>query len=218
MRKSSALVVLVAIALFVAVPAAGAKEVPGNSSAFGAANVVWQQRIIGWLFGSATNPLLQPGFCGEVINHVFYFNAAAVPVFDANCVVPSGTPMAATPGGTIEWEPTNGITDQALLAQLALDAAAITNPAVTLDGHVLNLAGTFATTGVYTIPVAPTSLIKTVDPTFPPELTQARVASAAWTVLIAPLPPGQHELVLSDEILGDPFTATFHITVEAGHA
>jgi hypothetical protein len=214
MRRIVLFVVLFTVALLVTSPAINAQEVPGNSSAFGASKVVWQQRLFAWLFGNATNPLLQEGFCGQVIDHVFYFNAAAAPVVEANCVIPTGTPMVASPGGTIEWAPLNGATDQALLTALNADFAGISNPSATLDGNPLDVTSGFANAGAYTIPVEAGSLIPTVDPTFPPTLNQTRVASAAWIIRIHPLPPGQHELVLADDIAGQPFTATFHITVQ----
>ena len=92
--------------------------VPGGSSAFGASSAAWQQRYLAWLFGSATNPLMQNGFCGQTFGGVLFLNAATIPNFDANCTVKAGTRILASPGGTIEWEPTNGTTDQQLLAQL----------------------------------------------------------------------------------------------------
>jgi hypothetical protein len=212
MRRIVLFVVLFTVALLVTSPAINAQEVPGNSSAFGASKVVWQQRLFGWLFGSATNPLLQEGFCGQVIDHVFYFNAAAAPVVEANCVIPTGTPMVASPGGTIEVAPVDGTTDQALLTKLNTDSAALSNPSATLDGRPLDVTSGFANAGAYTIPVEAGSFIPTVVPTF--TLTQTRVASAAWIIRIHPFPPGQHELVLADDIAGQPFTATFHITVQ----
>ena len=57
------------------------------------------------------------------------------------------------------------------------------------------------------------AFIKTVDPGFPSQLTEARVASSAWIVRFTPLTPGSHTLVVSDTIAGDPFVATFHINV-----
>jgi hypothetical protein len=200
------------MSLGVANPAV-AGSVPAGSSAFGASSVTWQQRYLSWLFGSDTNPLMQDGFCGQTIDGVLFLNAAVIPNFDATCTVEPGTKLLASPGGTIEWEPTNGTTDEQLLAQLAVDEAAIQNAAATLDGRTLDVQDGFAHAGAYTIPVADNSFIKTVDPGFPSDLTEARVASSAWIVRFTPLTPGSHTLVVSDTIAGDPFVATFHINV-----
>ena len=70
-------------------------------------------------------------------------------------------------------------------------------------------------TGVSTAPVEDGSYIKSVDEAFA-DLSEARVASAGWVVRIPPLSPGQHVVELFDRIDGDPFRATFHITVQRG--
>jgi hypothetical protein len=48
-------------------------------------------------------------------------------------------------------------------------------------------------------------------------VTQVRASSAAWVVRIPPLAVGHHEVILSDDVLGDPYTATFHISVHPAH-
>ena len=197
-----------------AVPASAA-GIPGNSSAFGASATVWQQRYLGWLFGSETDPLLQSNFCGETVDGAFFLNAAINPVFDATCTIPTGTQLVGSPGGSIAWFPSDSTTDQGLLAARDAFISHISNAAATLDGRSLEVQSGFATTGVYTIPLAPESFIKTVDPNTA-NLTETRVASAAWILRLQPLPPGSHTLVLSDSIDGVPFTATFHITVQPG--
>jgi hypothetical protein len=90
----------------------------------------------------------------------------------------------------------------------------VQNPSATLDGKTLDV-GPLVSTGVYTIPVGDTSLIKTVDPTFPSAWTETRVASSAWLMRLTPLTPGEHTLVLADTINDEPFVATFRITVTA---
>jgi hypothetical protein len=205
-----------ALALVVGVAAvapAGATVVPPKSRAYGASSVVWEQRYLQWLFGSDANPLMQEGLCGQSFNGALFLNAAVVPDFQANCTVKPGTQILASPGGTIEWAPTNGTTDEQLLARLAIDSAAIQNPAGTLDGRSIDVVDGFTEAGAYTISVGSQSFIKTVDSTFPSDLTQTRVASSAWMVRLTPLTPGTHTLVLSDTIAGDPYVATFHITV-----
>ena len=190
-----------------------AASLPGVSSAFGGSSITWQRHYMSWLFGSETNPLMRESYCGESIDGVLFLNAATVPNFEATCTVQPGTRILASPGGSIEWAPTNGTTDEQLLAQLAADATAVQNAAGTLDGRTLNVQDGFAVAGAFTIPVADDSFIKTVDPGFPTNLTETRVASDAWMVRLMPLSPGSHTLVLSDTIAGDPYVATFHINV-----
>ena len=138
------------------------------------------------------------------------------PVLDATCTIPAGTTLVGSPGGTIRWQPTDATTDQGLLALRDADMTNITGAAGTLDGQPLDVQSGFATPGAYTIPLAPGSFIKAVDPATA-GLTQTRVASGGWIVQIRPLPPGLHTIVLSDLIGGAPYIATFHITVEAGN-
>jgi hypothetical protein len=209
MRKRLVCLGAVVAMLLVTASATGAGAV---LQPFPSPAAILQERFLGWVGGSATDPGLQPpGFCGEIVNHVFYLTPAGVPVVEANCKIPFGTPLLGFPGGVLDWEPSSGATDAALLAQVSTDFQIVSNPSATLDGRPLHLL--FAKTGVYTIHVSPGSLIPTVDPTFPPGQTTARVASEGWTVLVPFLFPGHHTLVLADELDGQPFTATFHITV-----
>jgi hypothetical protein len=213
MRKFLSVGVVALFVMVAAVVPASAHVIPSGSSAFGASSVVWEQRYIQWLFGSDTNPLMQDGLCGQSFNGVLFLNAATIPDFEADCTVKAGTQILASPGGTVEWAPTNGTTDEQLLAQLAIDETAIANPAATVDGRAINVTDGFTRGGAYTISVGADSFIKSVDPTFPSDLTETRAASSAWIARLTPLTPGTHTLVLSDTIGGDPFVATFHITV-----
>jgi hypothetical protein len=192
-----------------------AAAVPGGSSAFGASSVDFQQRYYGWLLGSSTAPLLQDNFCGETVDGTFFLNTTIVPVTDATCTIPTGTRLVASPGGTVWWFPTDATTDAGLLAVRDASLTDITNVTATLDGRALEVQSGFAKTDVYTIPLAPDSFIKTYDPNTA-GLTQTRVASGGWILRIQPLPPGSHTLVLSDDIDGVSYTATFHLTVSAG--
>jgi hypothetical protein len=208
---------IVSLGLASTATAAQGPDLPSGSSSFGASSAVWEQRLVGWLFGSATNPLLQDNFCGEQVGNVFFLNVATVPSYEATCEIPTGTQIVASPGGTVVWEPTEAQTDEGLLDELSGAVADLSNPTAAVDGHPLDVANAFVGPLVYTIPVAEGSFIKTVDPTFPAELTETRIASAAWILRIHPLPPGEHEIILGDEIGGEAFTATFHITVTPGH-
>ena len=115
--------------------------------------------------------------------------------------VPRGVPAEDAP------------TDAEILAGRDDEFVGVTDPSGTLDGKPLDVESGFARTGVYTFAVEEGSFAKAVDPSFA-ESDEARAASAGWIVRIPPLSPGNHELVLSDKLDGEPFTATFHITIE----
>jgi hypothetical protein len=178
-----------------------------------------QERYWAWVAGSDTNPAFQDGFCGEQVGDAFFLSGAFVPgetVLD--CTIPADMPIVLSPGGGIEWEEPNLQTDAAILAQRAIDVAAapLVDPVAVLDGRDLRPARSFALSPIYRIPIAPNSLIKTVDPTVPADATSIRVASLGWTLQIHELHEGQHTIQLSDTIGGQTFAATFHITV-SGH-
>ncbi len=216
MRKSLISVALTAHMAFALglTPAdpASAKVSAAQDSANNALLVKLQQKYWGWLFGSATNPLLRERYCGEEVDGVLFLNAAAQPNFEATCTVTPETRIVGLPGGTIEWE-SSGATDEELLAHLAVDSAVVRDGAGTLDGRSLDREEIgFANASAYTIRIADGSFIKTVDPGAV-GLSKIRVASSGWIVRLAPLTPGPHALVLSDTIDGTPFVATFHINV-----
>jgi hypothetical protein len=197
--------------LVAATPAAASRDVvPATSNAYGASLLTWQQRWIQWAFGSSTNPLLS-GICGEKVGRLFFLTVALAPGTEVNCEIPKGTPLLATPGGTVVWAPTDGQTRDELLA--ARDAALATNsdPQATLDGRSLRVDDALRLSDVYTIALEPGNFIQTVDPGVSGDATQ--VASGGWFARITPLNPGRHELVLSDVIDGTVFDITFHITV-----
>ncbi|MDQ1491548.1 MAG: hypothetical protein QOJ23_4062, partial [Actinomycetota bacterium] len=166
-RRTTLVAALSAIMVAALVSPAVAQGVPDGSSAFGGSKVVSQQRLMGWLFGSSTNPLLQAGFCGEEIGGVFYLTAAAAPVVEFDCEIPAGMPIVGTPGGTLGWMPTDATTNAGLLAGLERSMKNLANPSARLDGRPLDVDSRLTETGPYIIPVEPGSFIKTVDPAFP---------------------------------------------------
>jgi hypothetical protein len=213
--RSSALVLVLTAATVVASSTSASASDGGQRS-----NALrLQQRYWAWIAGSDTNPAFQDGFCGEQVGNAFFHSAAFAPgetVLD--CTIPADMPIVLSPGGAVEWEDPNLQTDAAILAQRDIDVAAaqLANPTASLDGRDLHPERAFARSGVYRIPIAPNSLIKTVDPTVPADATSIRVASLGWTLQIHELHEGQHTIHLSDTIGGELFAVTFHITV-SGH-
>jgi hypothetical protein len=177
--------------------------------------VTWQQRWMGWAFGGSANPLLT-GICGEQVGKLFFLSPATELGAEADCRLRPGTPLLASPAGVIAWAPTNGQTDAELLAERDAALVDLSDPAVTLDGRALEVEDTLRFSDVYTIGLEPGNFIQTVDPAVLGD--QTRVATAGWFLRLNPLPPGEHELVLSVDFDGSPGAQiTFHISVGKGN-
>jgi hypothetical protein len=213
MKRLFVLIAALSMLVVASPAAAGGNAVPAKSHAYGASLLTWQQRWVQWAFGSSTNPLLS-GICGEKVGRLFFLNAAIEPGTEVNCVIPTGTPLLATPGGVVAWASGDVDTREELLAERDAGLAGISDPRATLDGRPLRVADSLRLSDVYTIRLEPGNFIQTVDPAVSGDTT--RVASGIWLVRITPLPPGQHELVLSDVLDGTVFDITFHITVRKG--
>jgi hypothetical protein len=208
--RSSMMVLALTAATVVASSTSAAASGDGHSSAA----LRLQQRYWAWIAGSDTNPAFREGFCGEQVGSAFFLNAAFSPgntVFD--CTIPADMPIVFSPGGALEWEEPNLVTDAALLAQRDIDGADLTDPVASLDGRDLHPARSFARSGVYRIPIGPNSLIKAIDPTVPADATSIRVASLGWTLQTHELDKGSHTIFVSDTIGSVVLSATFHITV-----
>jgi len=50
---------------------------------------------------ASANPLFNPTFCGEMVGDVFFLNAAGEPNVEADCEIPAGTWLVASPGGSL---------------------------------------------------------------------------------------------------------------------
>jgi hypothetical protein len=207
--RSSALVLVLTAATMVANSTSAAASDGGHSNA-----LRLQQRYWAWIAGSDTNPAFQENFCGERVGNAFFLTAAFNPgetVLD--CTIPADMPVVFSPGGGLEWEEPNLQTDAAILAQRDIDGANLANPVATLDGRDLHPERTFAKSDIYRISMAPTCLIKAIDPTVPADATSIRAASLGWTLQVDELHEGRHTIRVSDTIGDQLFAITFHITV-----
>jgi hypothetical protein len=210
-RRLRSTVAALFIASAMATPAVAQAGTPANSRAHGASLLTWQERWFAWGLGSSTNPLFS-GICGEQIGKLFFLNTTFEAGTEIDCQIRPGTPLLASPGGTVAWAPRHGQTREELLAARDRFLSTLSDPRATLDGRSLgNLDETLRLTDVYTIPLEPGNLIQAIDPGFSGDQTQ--VASAGWFLRLRPLAPGPHELVLSDRINGALLDITFHITV-----
>jgi hypothetical protein len=157
---------------------------------------------IQWAFGSSGAPLLQPDFCGEVIDGVFYMTVAGGAPTSINrrvdCEIPAYTPILTTPGGNIVWAPTDGKTDQALRKSLfaSLTPLLVRSVRVKVDGGEID-HGPLAVPDPHDIALEPGNLIETVDPGVTGDST--RIADGFYFELLQPLAPGDHVIVTSDK-------------------
>jgi hypothetical protein len=177
-----------------------------------------QKKWVAWALGSDTAPFLDPTFCGEPIanagsGHKFFLTAPTQPALEVDCTVDHGVPLIGSPAGGAGWRSSPGMTNADVLAARDADFANVCCPRLRLDGERIDVTDGFAQTGIYTIPVGEDSLIRTVDPTFPPAWTETQVASSAWMFKIVDLSLGRHRLVLRDKIMGEWVKTIFHITV-----
>ena len=124
--------------------------------------------------GSNTNPLVDPGFCGEIVDGRFFLNLAGVLDASYACEIPAGATIVASAGYAILWKPTDARSDQRLRHLLNPDLHHFGPPHGRLDGEVVDLGPSFAKTNVYRIAVGEDSLIQTADPDFPNERTTPR--------------------------------------------
>jgi hypothetical protein len=211
MKRIFALLLLVPTLMVAAAPLVHAGE--GFQIRYGETPEHLAKKWTKWALGSDTKPFFDPTFCGEQVGEVFLLNGAGLPDVEADCTIPHGVPIVASPGGNLVWKPTDGTTNAELLAALDASLLDVCCPVAELDGQTIDLGPASARTGVYNLVVGEDSFIRAVDPTFPEDLTKTRVAAGGWFFKIVGLGVGAHELVVQDEIGGQVFRATFHITI-----
>jgi hypothetical protein len=166
-----------------------------------------QQNFFAWLLGSDSNPIVN-GICGEQVADVFYLNVALnAGNTEYSCSIPVGTRIVASPGGAFANQPVDGMTDAELLDALPPYEAPLSDPAVSVDGRSLHIDA-YNRAGAYSIPLGANSLLAGAVPG-----TSIRIATSGWFERVPTLSPGAHTIIISDEISGDVFQATFHITV-----
>jgi hypothetical protein len=211
-RALSCFVTVLLLVAALAAPAMAKNPANADQGRKGAPLQLLQKRWIAWAFGSSTNPLMT-GTCGELIDGYFFLTAAGEPGSEVDCEVPAGVPLLATPGGSVSWQ-SEKAKNKDLLTERDEVLAELDNPMGTLDGESLgNFDALLSTTNTYMIKIEESSFIHTLEPDNPSvKGNHLRVASGGWWIVIPPLAPGEHELVLSDEQGGVTLDITFHIT------
>jgi hypothetical protein len=231
-RALAPLVVAAALLIPAAVPAVAQEASP--SSAGSAATAVppggdplgvpygeWGQRWWQWLIStpSTTNPIVtgdcQAGQAGDVffIPHTFPGESTTVA-----CAIGPDQWVLASAGGVI-WDNADGCCETAedFVAAIEADRPTFSNPAVIVDGvEVPDIESYYVMSPLFEAEYIEDNIFG-----YEPATHDAMVGG--WFVMIPPLAPGEHTIVVRDDIddLSDeagPQTAelTAEVTVEAG--
>jgi hypothetical protein len=163
-----------------------------------------------WAVGSSTNPLLQDGFCGEVVGDRFFLNAALGPGrAQVSCEVPAGMTLVGTPAGAFGW---NESDDDLLHGNLRqLKGLVVPSINVKVDGAVVP-RGAMVCPEPIDVELEPGNLLETIDPAVTGDSTRASICG--WFYVLGPLSTGQHTVLLSDKFAGEKrFEVLFDVTV-----
>ena len=206
-RSRSAFAASLILLVVAAMPAwAGAGRISPNGRPRGHSLVEWQRMYVEWLTTSSTNPLFT-GACGEVVAGAYFLPASTGPDVRLECDVPVGVPVVVTPSGAFSEIPTYGADDAAVLADARATYAQLLSSSVTVDGAEVSLDGVFRDAGVYDVgPVEAGSFYDVLcEDLTPPCVVDfapgdtVRLASLAEVLILHPLTPGTHTVVLFDE-------------------
>lgn len=177
-------------------PGSAATVVPPSGDPLGVSYGEWGARWWQWLLGipAAENPIIidacGTGQGGEVffIPHTLPGNAATT-----TCEVGADQWILASPGSTI-WSADPGQTDEDL-PPLVEDVSAFSDLAVVIDGvEVADIESYFVTTPIWDEEFVEDNLFG-ADPG-----TSARTIAGGWFVMIPPLEPGSHTIVVRDAV------------------
>jgi hypothetical protein len=219
MRKFLVPLFTFTLLLGISVPA-GAQAVPTRAHVRGHSLIEWQQLFIEWLTTSSANVLFNGG-CGEIVEGVYLLPVALGPDTQVECDVPAGTWVLASPGGGFSEIPTWGADDEAVLADLRSIMAQLVSTRTTIDGRVVS--GTVAEAGVYDVgPVERMSFFDLACEGLPAPCSvdfqpgdTVRLASAGEMLMLHPMQPGTHTIVMQAEYTFSPepiqMTATLHV-------
>jgi len=197
----------------VAAPVAGPRVVGPGQQAYGAPYETWAARWAQWAFGTATpdNPIINPDNCGiGQSGQVLFLPPAVGQELEANCTVPAGRALLASPGGTVASTVIGDGTTAAELAAVAnAGVSGITAVSASIDGvPVDGLSSFLVTSQVFGLDLPADNLFGVPGPT-----TSATVI-AGYFVVIRPMPVGTHTVTLADSFAdGENFDVTLHITV-----
>jgi hypothetical protein len=198
----------------------GVEILPPDESWAGATRGEWDARW--WQWAASMPEEINPNFdtTGERCGYgqsgpVLFMPASFGEPFERTCVVAEGTAIyvvvAGTECSTVEPPPFFGRNEEELrvCASAALDEA--TNYQASVNGEgVADLEAYRTASPLFTM-TFPENNIFGVEPGV------AQSVSEAYSLIIAPPPPGEYEIVVSTMYVGDPqvYSGTVNLTVEA---
>jgi hypothetical protein len=189
----------------------GSEVYPSTSRPFGTSYVTWTERWFQWAFGTPvdTNPIAHPENCttnlhGSVwyMPHTFVGSTAKT-----HCSIPRGTSILLSPGGALcdatevpgTWRALRSCADQTL--------AMLYNMQVFIDGQELgNLEPFDVVTPLFQIRYP-------ADNLFEVRAGSYNALAMGRFVMLRPLTPGRHTIVVRDEADVGAATATAFLTV-----
>jgi hypothetical protein len=180
---------------------AGVQTFPPGTEPLGRSPQDWLSLWWEFLFSGddTTNPATNTDACAsweQTVAGVFVLpHVSAGETVEVSCTVPAGTPILAVPGASVTWDETVEKVEPAVDA-FAETKATFRNVHLVVDGQDLGDVEPY-----YTEVTEPRPLVIPAlegEP-FGPAGDFVQV-SQGWPVVLQPLAPGEHTIVLSDEI------------------
>ena len=188
---------------------------PPTSHPYGLTNTEWSIRWLQWgaSIPADENPFLDPDgrFChvGQSGTVFFLGNNFGGSVV-RSCTVPPGKSLYIPPGGAFCILGADATTVAGLQACVDESIAGITNVSADIDGvPVQDISRYLLKTPLFTLTL-PTDNIFGLPP------GDYQTLAAGWTLILKPLPPGQHVIHFHDEFSPFVFDVTYLITVDPG--
>jgi hypothetical protein len=129
---------------------------------------------------------------------------------ETSCSVGTGTWILMSPGGAFCAEQTDNIVGRAALTACAEGALApIANAVAMIDGRPVSGLTRYRVTSAFDLTLPEDNLFGIGAGTSP-------AVAIGWFVMVHPLAPGEHTLVVHDEMGGSVAQVTVHLTVTPG--
>ncbi len=200
-------VLLLALALAAVLPGTAAAGNPNPGVLPPSANVAgvplgdWFGRWLNWIV-SVPDPIADcdANQGGQVFFIPHTFPGSTV---ETSCTIPAGRLIFASAGGVVCSEAFDGFTTAAELRACVEGALpAFSDLRITVDGRdVEDLGRYLAISGPFEWTI--------------PDVTTTLAVAGGWQVILAPLTPGQHTIVVHDNVAGDVAQVTAHVTIAA---
>lgn len=196
--------VLFAIAVAALIPStalagnANPQVLPPNAKVMGVPLGDWFSRWLSWI---VTVP---EGSCNANQGGKVFFIPHTAPgtTVETSCTVQAGTMIFASGGGVVCGE-VDSVTPAGRRACVVAARSDFEAVAITVDGRqVRDIDRYFAISADFRW--------------FFPDGTSTLAAAAGWHVILAPLSPGEHTIVVRDVVLGEVAQLTAHVTVVSG--